>query len=173
MKKCEKKATLKISWTNAVIGVFLIVLISAGTRFGVWYGLMWMGDPEIFWTEFAELSVKILMPSLFLPVITYLLAYSRYKSLAAHHPAELHGVAKGVYGRHSLKLGIMLMVLEGLVFTVIGIAVKLYFKIDMSYNADKIAFLTLLEIAAGCAALNLILYIMAIRFLKPDWVQRS
>ena len=77
MSNFSNNTTLKTTWTNALFGVLLIALLSAAARFGTWYGVMWQGDPEIFWTEFAILSVWLLMFSLLLPVICYLIAYGR------------------------------------------------------------------------------------------------
>lgn len=173
MKKYEKKAALKNSWTNALIGILLIVLIGAGTRYGVWYRIMWMGDSEIFWDEFAELSMEMLMLSLPLPVISYLLAYGRYRFLAAHHPVDLCGVAKGVYGRPSVIFGVLLFMMEIVALAVIAFAVNACFALELNEAKDRIAFFTMLAIAAGGAVLNLILYSIVVRFLKPKWVQRS
>ena len=91
MSNFSNNTTLKTTWTNALFGVLLIALLSAAARFGTWYGVMWQGDPEIFWTEFAILSVWLLMFSLLLPVICYLIAYGRYKHLIAHHPLDPMG----------------------------------------------------------------------------------
>ncbi len=166
-------ATLKTSWKNAVFGVILILLTGAGARFGAWYFIMWMGDPEIFWTKFATLSVEILMLTVLLPVITYLIAYGRYKRLAALHPADLHGVAVGEYGKPSRSMGFLLVVLEILALAVTAFAVGMHFKIDINYDADRTAFITLLAIGGGAALLDLLVYCVIIRILKPDRVQAS
>lgn len=173
MKDNLNDATLKTSWLNAVFGTILILLIGAGARFGAWYGIMWQGDPEIYWTEFATLSIEILMLTVLLPVVTYLIAYGRYKRLAALHPADLHGVAVGEYGKPSRSMGILLVVLEIIGLAVIAAAVCWHYKIDFNYDADRIAFISLLAIGGGAAVLDLLVYCVIIRILKPDRVQAS
>lgn len=173
MKDNLNDATLKTSWKNAVFGVILILLTGAGVRFGTWYFIMWQGDPEVYWTEFATLSIEILMLTVLLPVITYLIAYSRYKRLAALHPADLHGVAVGEYGKPSRKMGLLLVVLQIIALAVIAFAVGMHFKIDINYDADRTAFISLLTIGSCAALLDLLVYCVVIRILKPDRVQAS
>lgn len=168
MSTFTNNTTLKTTWTNAVFGILLIALLGAAARFGTWYGVMWQGDPEIFWTEFAMLSVQLLMFSLLLPVICYLIAYGRYKHLIAQHPLDPMGAKKGTYGKPSLVFGILLFFLEVLALAVIAFAVYAHFKMDLNFDADRIAFVTLVIIAAGGAVLNLILYGIAICIFKPN-----
>lgn len=168
MSTFTSNTTLKTTWMNALFGVLLIALLGAAARYGVWYGVMWQGDPEIFWTEFAMLSVQLLMVCLLLPVICYLIAYGRYKHLIAQHPLDPMGAKKGTYGRPSLVFGALLFLLEVLALAVISFVVKASFKMDLNFDADRIAFVTLVVIAAGGAVLNLILYGIAICFFKPN-----
>ena len=168
MSNFSNNTTLKTTWTNALFGVLLIALLSAAARFGTWYGVMWQGDPEIFWTEFAILSVWLLMFSLLLPVICYLIAYGRYKHLIAHHPLDPMGAKEGTYGRPSLVFGFLLLLLEVLALAVIAFAVYAHFKMDLNFDADRIAFVTLVSIYGGGTVLNLILYGIAIHFFKPN-----
>lgn len=164
---------LKCTWTNGLIWAAITAVAALGIRYALWYFIMWQGDTNIFFDAFATLSCWLTMVTAIFPVIYYLLSYRGYMRLAAHNPANLHGVAEGKYGRPWVLHLILLLVTDAAWTLASLVTVSLALGMDLSMVNDATAVMTLAALCGIGLALDVILFGLGNKLFKPDLVQNN
>lgn len=162
---------LKCTWTNGLIWAAITAVAAAGIRYMLWYFVMWQGDPNIYFDQFAIISCWVLLVAAVFPILFFLLSYRGYMRRAAKHPEDLHGVAHGTYGK-SWRLQLGLLIAANAVWMIAGlITVSLALGLDLTMEADATAVMTLAALFGIGIALDVALFGIGNRLFKPDLVR--
>lgn len=174
---------LKCTWTNGIIWAVITLVLGSVFRFALVYiclpaqKVLKIGGQEVtvnFTSEFYNLSMTLMLACVVIPVVAFLFMYFRYMKIASAHPADLHAVAVGRYGRPWIPAMIIQTVLT-IAWAVIG-AICIAtgwtagFGLTMNDRIDIEAFLVMVLIAL---VFDLLLFFVGKLKFKPDLVQKN
>lgn len=172
MKK-QQITDLKCTWTNGLIWAVITAAAAAGIRYALWYFVMWQGDPDIYFDEFATLSCWLLLAAAVFPVLFFLLSYRGYMRLAASHPEDLYGVAHGTYAKPWTLQLILLAVADVAWAFASLIIISLSLGLDLMVENDATAVMTLAALSVAGIVLDVALFGIGNKLFKPDLVRNN
>lgn len=164
----SREGRYESGWKNGLIWTGVMTVLLLIFRWFMWRVLIYMGDTEIFSNDFCDYSLPLLLVSFIIPVAMYLVMYRRYRKAAAEHPNELHRVAHGGFGRPALVPLIWMFVLEAVWFVASGVAIILQFQLRPSSGDDQTILFTVAILHGLNLALDTALFLLGMRFFKPD-----
>lgn len=156
---------------NLVIGLLGILVLSMGLRYGLGTWLVYDKESllKLMYTETAQmLRIRNIFPGCVLPAVAFVWMYLNYsKAIDGTSPHVTAGEKI-----HSLIPGIVLFVAEAV------IVVVLYLVLPGALSQEELMFEYMimnafLSAAIAGAVADLILYAMAVVFLKPDILMKK
>lgn len=177
------EAQLKCTWTNGIIWAVIATALGLVCRYLLIYfclpteitlTIRGVEMVVMYTTDFYNACMVLLMSCIAIPVFAYLFMYYRYMKIAGAHPADLHAVATGRYGRPWIPALIIQLVLTVL-WTAVGvfsIAGFLEMYNGMSVN-DRISIEVFLVMMLMVMVFDLLLFFIGKILFKPDLVQKN
>lgn len=169
----KESAEFSCSWKNGIIWGVIALLVAMLAHVGLWYGLMWYQDPDVFQNEVCIQALVFVLVNVLFPVCLGLISYQGYRRIGAIYHKDRNGVSHGRYGKPWIIPLIILVALEVAWLIISNSMLRGGMELSWADPDEQIVLSNFLTISFATMFIDVALYLVGAFIFQPNEIREG